>query len=290
MSASRLPRIAASLIAQGRAETTPVLLVHNVSLPDEKIYDTTLKQLRDGNSEFSTPLIALVGDVAALRHRSADSIRRTLYTGLSNSNPEFIHTPLIAIHERRDKREILESIHRLNEYDYLLFTSRYAVKYWFATLKESGHVLTKTKIISIGNTTTNALKEEGVTIIIQVEKDDSYGVLDYFCTQPRGKRILFPRSNLGLEILPEGLKKLGFRVDLVTAYDNQPSVNPLRVNLDNIQRVVFTSPSTIDYFIQLYGTLPSHIEYVTQGRITANHLNSRQNETIQRIQERPGDT
>ena len=290
MSASRLPRIAASLIAQGRAETTPVLLVHNVSLPDEKIYDTTLKQLRDGNSEFSTPLIALVGDVAALRHRSADSIRRTLYTGLSNSNPEFIHTPLIAIHERRDKREILESIHRLNEYDYLLFTSRYAVKYWFATLKESGHVLTKTKIISIGNTTTNALKEEGVTIIIQVEKDDSYGVLDYFCTQPRGKRILFPRSNLGLEILPEGLKKLGFRVDLVTAYDNQPSVNPLRVNLDNIQRVVFTSPSTIDNFIQLYGTLPSHIEYVTQGRITANHLNSRQNETIQRIQKRPGDT
>lgn len=290
MGASQLRRIASSLIAQGRAKATPVLLVHNVSLPEEKIYDTTLEQLRDDDTEYPTPLIALVGDVAALRHRSSDSIRRTLYTGLGHTNPEFIHTPLIAIHELVDKRELIASIHRLHEYDYLLFTSQYAVKYWFAALKETDHALPVTKIVSIGNTTTNALEKEGVTNIIQVEKDDSYGVLDYFSTQPQGKRILFPRSNLGLDILPKGLKKLGYDVDIVTAYNNLPSVNPWRVNLDNIQRVVFTSPSTIDNFIQLHGTLPSHIEYVTRGRITANHLNSRQNETIQRIQKRPSDT
>ena len=140
-----------------------------------------------------------------------------------------------------------------------------------------------------GSTTTQALKEAGAVDIEQVEIADSYGVIDYFSSQPRG-RVLIPRSNLALDIIPDGLQKLGFEVITLTIYNNVYPHHVRRVNLTNIQRVVFTSPSTIDNFIKTYGSLPSHIDYVTRGRITAQHLKSRQNEKIQNIQNRPSHT
>lgn len=69
MGASKLQEIARSLIENGRADDTPVLLAYNVSLPDETFYDTTLRRLRDETNHYPTPLIVLVGDVAACRHR-----------------------------------------------------------------------------------------------------------------------------------------------------------------------------------------------------------------------------
>ena len=273
MGGSRLSHIQASLKAAGWADTTPVLLVHNVSLPDEQTFETTVGQL--GSASYPTPVIALVGDVARLRHQTAADVKRTLYTGSECPNASYIHTPLIAI-------EPISYAVPTQDYDYLLFTSRYAVKYWRGGFQHH--------IVSIGSTTTTqALKEAGAVDIEQVEIADSYGVIDYFSSQPRG-RVLIPRSNLALDIIPDGLQKLGFEVITLTIYNNVYPHHVRRVNLTNIQRVVFTSPSTIDNFIKTYGNLPSHIDYETRGRITAQHLKSRQNEKIQNIQNRPSHT
>ena len=273
MGGRRLGSIRKSLLAEGWPATTPVLLVHNVSLPDEQTFETTVGEL--STTDIPTPVIALVGDVARLRHQSASALRRTLYTGLVCPNPNYIHTPLIEI-EPADY-----TVPPAKSYDYLLFTSRYAVKHW----KGGFHG----RIVSIGPTTTQALKDAGVSQVEQAEKDDSYGVIDYFSRQSRG-RVLIPRSNLALDIIPDGLRSLGFKVLTLTVYNNVYPHYVRRVNLDNIQRVVFTSPSTIDNFIKTYGCLPSHIEYVTRGSITAQHLQSRQNAKIQNIQKGPGHT
>ena len=273
MGGSRLSVIRESLLAEGWSVTTPVILVHNVSLPDEQTFETTISQL--GDDDYPTPVIALVGDVAKLRRQTASSIQRTLYTGLVSPNPDYIHTPMIEIEPVSYAKPSTES------YDYLLFTSRYAVKCWTGGF--SG------RIVSIGSSTTQALKEAGAVEVEQTEQDDSYGVIDYFRRQPRG-RVLIPRSSLALNIIPDGLSQLGFVVTTLTVYNNVFPHHVRRVNLANIQRVVFTSPSTIDNFIKTYGNLPAHIEYVTRGSITAQHLKSRQNETIQNIQKGPGHT
>lgn len=279
MGGAQLAKIGESLQAEGWADTTPVLLVHNVSLPDEETFETTVEGLRSEvkgqRSKVKLPVIALVGDVARLRHHAASSIRRTLYTGLVSPNPDYIHTPLIEI------KPIDYAVPPRESYDYLLFTSRYAVKHWKGSF--SG------RIVSIGPSTTQALKAAGAENVEQTATDDSYGVIDYFSHQPRG-RVLIPRSNLALDIIPEGLRASGFAVETLTVYHNVYPRYVRRINLSNIQRVVFTSPSTIDNFITTYGDLPSHIEYVTRGRITAQHLKSRQNAKIQNIQEGPDHT
>jgi uroporphyrin-III C-methyltransferase len=60
MGASRLAEISKALIESGRRPDTPVILVHNVSLKDETIFKTTIKDL-PGN--YPTPLIVIVGEV-----------------------------------------------------------------------------------------------------------------------------------------------------------------------------------------------------------------------------------
>ena len=189
----------------------------------------------------------------------------TLYTGLTSPDANYIHTPLIEIVSVDDDTQLRRAIADIDSYDYVLFTSRYAAKYVGALS------VMHTRIVSIGRTTTKALHQIGVEEVCEVEEDNSYGVVSWFSSQSRG-RVLIPRSNLALPIIPEGLRQLGFEVDCVTAYINRMPEHPKKVNLDEIDRILFTSPSTIDNFIRIYGALPEKKELVTRGPITEQHL------------------
>lgn len=193
---------------------------------------------------------------------------KTLYTGLTAPDDSYIHTPLIEITPVDDDTVLRRAADSIDSYDYVLYTSRYAATYVAPLLTQAR------KTVSIGNTTTEALRRMGVEEIEQVAQDNSYGVIDWFSRQPRG-HVLIPRSNLALPIIPDGLEALGFEVDCVTAYINRMPLHPQRVDLDEIERIVFTSPSTIDNFIRLYGGLPADKELVTRGPITQQHLQTK---------------
>lgn len=189
---------------------------------------------------------------------------RTLYTGISCPNPAYVHTPLIEIRPVQDDRVLRQVAGAMDRYDYLLFTSRFAVKYFHGRCRQT---------VSIGKTTTAALREADVTEVLEVERDNSYGVIDWFSRQPRG-HVLIPRSNLALPIIPEGLRQLGFEVTCITAYENCMPEHPLKTDLSQIDRIVFTSPSTIDNFVRLYGTLPTDKQLDTRGPVTQEHLDT----------------
>lgn len=209
----------------------------------------------------------------------------TLFTGLTPPDADCIHTPLIEIVPMDlagdaskhcsgatvgDASKRCSSVH---DYDYLLFTSRFAVKY-FLNGQWSAHIGQRPRIVSIGKTTTAALLPylQGKRLsVTEVEHDNSYGVIDWFTRQPKG-RVLIPRSSLALDIIPDGLRELGFEVDCVTAYINRMPLHPKKVNLKEIDRIVFTSPSTIDHFVSLYGALPTDKTLVTRGPVTEQHL------------------
>lgn len=189
---------------------------------------------------------------------------KTLYTGIRCPDTSFVHTPLIEIKPVADTSRLREAADEVDTYDYLLYTSRHAVTYFQPRCQHP-------VIVSIGPVTTEALRLAGAEAIEQVEKDDSYGVIDWFAEQPRG-RVLIPRSNLALSIIPEGLRNLGFDVTTVTAYENRMPENAMKVDLSQVDTIVFSSPSTIDNFFRLYGKLPTDKQLLTRGRITERHL------------------
>jgi uroporphyrin-III C-methyltransferase len=66
MGLSTAPSIAARLTAAGRSAQTPVLLVENVSRPDERRVLATLAGLADAAAALQGPTILIIGEVAAL--------------------------------------------------------------------------------------------------------------------------------------------------------------------------------------------------------------------------------
>lgn len=330
MGAKQLQTIATQLIdKEGWAFNTPVLLTYNVSRPDEQTYETTLWNLRNGEMQnLPTPLIALIGYVAGLKHHQASDIKPTLYTGtlpaIEKRKADYTYTPLIEISYHPSYfTKILEdnycehydgkSFTEYCEWDesqalYYIFTSQYGVQatldYYDLILKEQEeHVF-----ISIGDTTTEALHKAGVKDVIQVEQDNRYGVIEWFkkekerldAARPQyehsfelfekmdldnydheladfvyryeNRLVFYPHSSLSPEDIPLALQELGFNVLSAVVYNNELPKNPRRVNLNHFKRIVFTSPSTIDNFIKLYGKLPENTEFITRGPITQAHL------------------
>lgn len=330
MGAKQLQAIATQLIdKEGWAFNTPVLLTYNVSRPDEQTYETTLWNLRNGEMQnLPTPLIALIGYVAGLKHHQASDIKPTLYTGtlpaIEKRKADYTYTPLIEISYHPSYfTKILEdnycehydgkSFTEYCEWDesqalYYIFTSQYGVQatldYYDLILKEQEeHVF-----ISIGDTTTEALHKTGVKDVIQVEQDNRYGVIEWFkkekerldAARPQyehsfelfekmdldnydheladfvyryeNRLVFYPHSSLSPEDIPLALQELGFNVLSAVVYNNELPKNPRRVNLNHFKRIVFTSPSTIDNFIKLYGKLPENTEFITRGPITQAHL------------------
>ncbi len=314
MGAKQLQAIATQLIDEkGWAFNTPVLLTYNVSRPDEQTFETTLWNLRNGEMQnLPTPLIALIGNVAGLKHHQASDIKPTLYTGtlpaIEKRKADYTYTPLIEINYEHTyffyEDDNDEGLHKyylgkdINEPDadlgidlanYILFTSQYSVNAAYKDIQaildnKDAHIYPC--FISIGDTTTEALHKAGVKDVIQVEKDNRYGVIEWFkkekekfvAAKPRyeqvknNRLVFYPHSSLSSEAIPLALQELGFSIDSVIAYNNVLPKNIRRVNLNHFKRIVFTSPSTIDNFIKLYGKLPENTEFITRGPITQEHL------------------
>lgn len=330
MGAKQLQAIATQLIdKEGWAFNAPVLLTYNVSRPDEQTFETTLWNLRNGEMQnLPTPLIALIGNVAGLKHHQASDIKPTLYTGtlpaIEKRKADYTYTPLIEISYHPSYfTKILEDNY-CKQYDgkcftkycewdesqalYYIFTSQYGVE---ATLEDYDLIFKEQEkhvFISIGDTTTEALHKAGVKNVIQVEQDNRYGVKEWFkkekerldAARPQyehsfelfekmdldnydheladfvyryeNRLVFYPHSSLSPEDIPLALQELGFDVLSAIVYNNELPKNPRRVNLNHFKRIVFTSPSTIDNFIKLYGKLPENTEFITRGPITQAHL------------------
>lgn len=322
MGAKQLQTIAAKLIDEGWAMNTPVLLTYNVSRADEQTFETTLCELRNGEAikkssatnvletsekksckaialaDLPTPLIALIGYVAALKYHQASIIKPTLYTGtlppLEKRKPDYTYTPLIEIRYRpisnSDKEYldcdggktygVVSPSFKMDEgYDrYFLFTSRHSVAATFRHFPDLIRKQEKSVFISIGKTTTEALHQAGIKDVKQVERDNRFGVIEWFKMEKEVKdwhedqSVFYPHSALSPEDIPLALEKLGFYVTSHIAYDTVMPRHPRRVNINHFKRIVFTSPSTIDNFIKLYGKLPDDTEFITRGPVTQAHL------------------
>ena len=303
MGAKQLQAIATQLIdEEGWAFNTPVLLTYNVSRQDEQTFETTLWELRNGEKkDFPTPLIALIGNVAGLKHHQASDIKPTLYTGtlpdIEKRNADYTYTPLIEINNS-SIFSLKDALYDEENYEYykgkdlawddddekkpkyVVFTSQHSISSTIECIPELLEEQENYIFISIGDTTTEALHNAGIKDVIQVEEDNRFGIIKWFEKEKekydeanaRYEDIIYPHSSLSPEDIPLALQELGFSVKSFVAYKNVMPEHPRLVNLNHFKRIVFTSPSTIDNFIELYGKLPEDSEFITRGPITQKHL------------------
>ncbi len=151
-------------------------------------------------------------------------------------------------------------------FDWLVFTSRFGVYYFFDRLLKSGsdaRSLNGIKIAAIGSSTANKLKEYGIIADLVPKNECSEGLLEEFKNVIRSTfkvqssiKILLPRSDIADKGLSDGLRELGAEVFSCVAYRNVMPKDLPDIDFSFFDEIIFSSPSCVGNFIKRYGCLP----------------------------------
>ena len=242
MGGAKVSEIAHSLIAIGRSAETPVALVTNVSLPNQRTVFTSLGEMKWALFK-ATPVLIVVGEVVALEAKTHKS--RVYDTSSTSETPliKIEHLPFIS----NSNMDILE-------FDYIVFTSRHGVKHFFEEYNNCQLSIINCqlpKIISVGSVTTAALRERGIEPFFESPTQSARGIIDFFRDKPRGSRILLARSDKGLKALTDGLRQ--HEVTDLPVYSNRPDKDAVKQDLSQYDKILFSSPSGVEAFRDLYG-------------------------------------
>ena len=285
MAAASLARVAAAVLAAGWPASTPVLIVRDATLPQQRSTATDLGRIRAGAVTAASPSVVVVGGAAA--GAAADGgwyarRRKVLVTGL-RAEPfvhlgEVIHTPLIDTAPAADRAAVRRAFGRLGAgpaaFDHVAFASRAAVDHFTRELLGAGRdarALAGVTVAAAGAATAAALARFGLRADVTGDGSGAAG-LAAACAAAgvRGARILLPASDLTRPALAGGLRAAGNAVEVVTFYRTVPRPDPVREELAGIDVAAFSSPSGAAAFRALYGGgLPAGLELLALGELTA---------------------
>ncbi len=295
MAGTRISEIATQLIAEGREPETPVALVYNVSMPDQRTLFSCLRELRFSTMSYPTPILMVIGRVVDFEN-GASREQATLITGTTlptaKLTGEEVHVPLIRVEKAAGENlyPVLKKIPLC--YDWIIFTSRYGATYFFDIADEAGldiRTLGRVKIASVGPVTTAELKKFHIYPDLESPTGSAEGLVNYFRTAGISqKSILLPRSDKGLKFLSDELKALGNEVTDLPVYKNLINNGVELPELSQFRKILFSSPSAIEAFKKLYGNVPKGILLIAKGKTTENKLKQELHETFQTLQDLPG--
>jgi len=175
---------------------------------------------------------------------------------LKNLDAKVIQFPVIKISAADDYDHILAVVSELDKFDWIIFTSTNAVKFFFQLVDKKQSVFQEIKIACVGKKTAGALKTFNLSPELIPEQ---YTALDLLKAMQKydlnAKSVLIPVSNLAGPELEQELQKRGALVKQVVVYKNVAFKNPQRDSMyqkisDNlIDCITFFSPSALNSFI-----------------------------------------
>jgi uroporphyrinogen III methyltransferase/synthase len=289
MGVRQLRHIAERLITAGRAPSQPVALVERGTLPDQRSVSGTLASIAEmaEREQVKAPAITIVGAVAELgedlrwlaaqplagrtvtvtraRAQASELARRLTELGAT-----VVQTP--AIRTRALAGPSLDP----SPYDLICLASPNAVEHLFARIDDGVHPpgdarsLARSRIAAIGPATARALAKRGVIADIMPERAHAESLLDAL-GGISVSRVLIPRARVAPDVLPDGLRAQGARVDVVSLYETLSEPLPAHVvgAARTADYVIFASSSAVSHFLAgLRAALDTHNE-PTRGEPTA---------------------
>jgi uroporphyrinogen-III synthase len=156
----------------------------------------------------------------------------------------------------------------LNAFDWIVFTSANGVRFFFERLNALGadaRALASAKVATIGKTTAETLAEFGIVADIVPENESSAGLLAKFSSiNVKNKKFLLPQSDIASAELPDGLVNMGVEIEKLTIYKTI-DIDPVDVDFDYIDQILFTSGSTVRAFVKRFGPPPPRIKVYALG-------------------------
>jgi uroporphyrinogen-III synthase len=145
--------------------------------------------------------------------------------------------------------------------DYIIFTSAHAVSMFKKRCDELNAEIdfsSGMKVIAVGSKTANVCKELGLPVHIIPQKFSGEAVVEELSKYDLKDKVIFiPRSAIGREALPNGLKELGAIIKPAPVYNVAlPASENIKAPMEKLNKTkpdlfIFTSPSTFENFLQI---------------------------------------
>ncbi|MEZ4215491.1 MAG: uroporphyrinogen-III C-methyltransferase [Myxococcota bacterium] len=286
MGMRNLAQIVAKLVAGGRAASTPAAAVMHGTLGLQRTVVAPLGELPAAveRAGLRAPSAVVVGDVVRLRDELAWWERAPLFGlrvlvtraraqagdvlhALRAAGAEPVVAPMIRVEPPEDARALDAALGALaagGTYDAVVFTSANAVRFTALRARARGIALggLAARVVCGGPVTARAALEAGLPVHLVPPADAGAGDADALLAAierelaPRGRRFLLPRSQIGRDVLRDGLRAAGAAVDAVVAYRTlEPEPGAIdgglaaQIGAGALAVVTFTSPSTVRHLL-----------------------------------------
>lgn len=276
MGVKNLPEIAKNLIQAGRSPETPAALIRWGTTCRQQTLVATLRDIAEKaqSQGFRPPSLLVVGEVVSLRDKlnwfeqrpllgrgvvvtRAREQASDLVAQLESLGACCLEFPTIAIRPLPEDTAILKAAARLDQYDWLVFTSVNGVRMFWKVLHElamDARALANIQVAAIGPATAQELSLQGIRADFVPEKYVAEDIVrGLLARDVNGKRVLIPRAQEAREVLPQELTSAGARVEVLPVYRTLPENKEVKnflaaLDKGEIQYITFTSSSTVTNF------------------------------------------
>ncbi|MBU3190243.1 uroporphyrinogen-III C-methyltransferase [Clostridium bowmanii] len=282
-----------SLINNSKDAECPCAVIMRGSTSKQKKVVGTLSNICSKVEEagFKSPCIIVVGGVVELSEKLNWYERKPLFGKnicITRSKQQSVEiseklldlgaqiTAINSIEIKDTAKNLKEYIKKFSSYDYLVLTSVNGVNLFFKYLKDNELDIRKIggEFCAIGPATAKAIKNMGINPLIIAEQFVSESLLTELKNHVKpGDKILIPGSKNAREYLGEELRKLDCCVDEVPIYEIGQGTLQNEGVFDNVDIVIFTSPSTVKNMISMLGiNRIKEKECIAIGLITGEEL------------------
>lgn len=140
-----------------------------------------------------------------------------------------LELPLITISPPDSWKRFDSAFHHLEKYRWIIFASVNAVQTTMQRLEELGlkTCLSRLQIACIGPSTAAEIKTHGLDIALLPESFVAESLLKAFPeAKEQGDCVLWPRTNIGRDLLKDGLAQKGWQVEVVNSYKTEGPKDP----------------------------------------------------------------
>jgi uroporphyrinogen III methyltransferase/synthase len=285
MGAARIGQIAERLMAGGRSADTPVASITWGTRPEQHTVRATLGTI--GDCTLEAPATIVIGDVAAQNlewferrplfgQRVVVTRARDQASGLKarllEAGASVVELPTIVIDDPADGGAALRrAAADAQSYDWIVLTSANGAARFVRCLHDARD-LGGVQVAAIGPGTADVLAQANIRAELVPSRYVAESLVEEFpAPGPDGGRVLLARAEVARAVLPDGLRALGWSVDIVDAYRTRtetPSDGTLAAAAA-ADVITFTSSSTVERFLEIAG--PSRVPRMVAciGPVTA---------------------
>ncbi|UCE99252.1 MAG: uroporphyrinogen-III synthase, partial [Planctomycetota bacterium] len=302
MAVGSLDFIVKKLIKNGMSKVMPTAIIADATLPTQRTVTAPLEQISQKCMEqkIEPPAIVVVGRAADEKFNWLTGKplfgKKIVITRDEDGNTDFasriiskaavpVALTTIKIKPLTDTTEFLQTLSKIAEYDWIIFTSVNGVSIFFDVLEglnKDARIFASAKIAAIGSETAAKLGQFGIkadfvpTVYTSIELGRQLSSFSNL----QGRKVLILRSALASNKLGELLEQAGAKVDSVpvyTASTNKTKCNWLTEKISNgkIDWLTFASPSSVrGFFEQIDSRLvnSSRAKVASIGPVTSEEL------------------